>query len=196
MIGTRLTQAAKIAVVTVGLSAGSIASYCGAVVWNGNFHALEDGQVYRSAQLGKNDLARVIAAYGIKSILNLRGPNADQAWYRDELATSNEHGVVHYDFSLSSRRPVPPEVMTTLVEMVRTAPKPLLIHCKSGSDRTELVAALYRYSVEGKSADEAAAELSLRFGHFPYLTSKTGAMDESFRIWLERSPMTSAAVQP
>jgi hypothetical protein len=51
MIGARLKRTVKITVVTVGLSVGSIASYCGAVVWSGNFYTLEDGQVYRSAQL-------------------------------------------------------------------------------------------------------------------------------------------------
>lgn len=59
MIGARLKRIATIAVVAVGLSAGSIASYCEAVVWSGIFHTFEEGQVYRSAQLNKNDLARV-----------------------------------------------------------------------------------------------------------------------------------------
>ena len=149
MIGKGLRQIAAIAVLMVGLSAGSIAAYCEAVVWSGNFHTLEEGQVYRSAQLDSNELAQVIAAHDIKSILNLRGSNPGQTWYRDELAIAEERGVTHYDLALSARRRVPPEVMRKLVEIMRTAPKPLLIHCKSGSDRTGLAAALYRCAIEG-----------------------------------------------
>lgn len=188
MIGRRLKKAAMIAVLSVGVTAGSIASYCGAVVWSGNFHSVEEGQVYRSAQLDKADLESVIAAHGIKSILNLRGVNKGSSWYQDEIATSHAHGVTHYDIGLSARRRVTREEMQKLVETIRAAPKPLLVHCMSGADRTGLVSALYRYSIEGTSADDAAAELSLRYGHFPWLTSKTNAMDESFRAWLELPP--------
>jgi hypothetical protein len=68
--------------------------------------------------------------------------------------------------------------------ILRSAAKPLLIHCKAGSDRTGLVAALYRYAVAGEPAEQAVSELSLHFGHFPYLTSETGAMDDSFGTYV------------
>jgi protein tyrosine/serine phosphatase len=64
--------------------------------------------------------------------------------------------------------------------IVRDAPKPLLVHCKAGADRTGLVSALYRFAGEGVSADQADRELSLVYGHFPYLTSRSKAMDDSF----------------
>ena len=50
----------------------------------------------------------------------------------------------------------------------------------SGADRAGLVAALYSYAIDGKSAEAAAGQLSLLYGDFPYLTSGTIAMDESF----------------
>lgn len=167
----------------IGVPAASIGAYSGTVILSGNFHTVEEGQVYRSAQLGKADVESVISEHGIRSILNLRGPNVDQAWYRDEIAVAHELGIVHYDVGLSARRPVPLDLMQRLVEIVHQAPKPLLIHCRSGADRTGLVSALYRYAVEGKSAEEAEAELSLRYGHFPWLISKTNAMDQSFQIY-------------
>jgi protein tyrosine/serine phosphatase len=64
--------------------------------------------------------------------------------------------------------------------IVRDAPKPLLVHCKAGADRAGLVSALYRFTGEGMSADQADRELSLVYGHFPYLASRSKAMDDSF----------------
>src|SRR5947209_4291769 len=75
-----------------------------------------------------------------------------------------------------------------ILDIVRGAPKPLLIHCKSGADRTGLVAALYRYAEGGASAAEADRELSLAYGHFPYLTSRSGAMDDSFWAYVRANP--------
>jgi protein tyrosine/serine phosphatase len=73
-----------------------------------------------------------------------------------------------------------------ILDIVRRAPKPLLIHCMSGADRAGLVAALYDYAIAGESADKADGQLSLAYGHFPYLTSRTGAMDASFWAFVHR----------
>ncbi len=113
-------------------------------------------------------------------MLNLRGAHVGQSWYDDEIAAAGELGLAHFDYPLSSKRLVTSEQIEEVLDIVRKAPKPLLIHCKSGADRTGLVAALYRFSETGASAAEADRELSLVYGHFPYLTSRSGAMDASF----------------
>ena len=95
-----------------------------------------------------------------------------------------EHAVDHYDVRISAHHTPTADQMAQILTILRTAPKPLLIHCKAGSDRTGLVAALYRSAIEGEPAEQAASELSLRFGHFPYLMSKTGAMDDSFSAYV------------
>ena len=71
--------------------------------------------------------------------------------------------------------------MTELVEFLRDAPKPLLIHCRAGSDRTGLACAIY-VAARGGSYHDAQEQLSLYYGHFPYFGSKSMAMD----ITLER----------
>ena len=128
-------------------------------------------------------LEHVITEHGIRSVLNLRGSHPHADWYDDEVATADALGVAHYDFALSAKRRATPAAMQELIAIVRAAPKPLLIHCKSGADRTGLVAALYRFAVEGDTAEDAATELSLQYGHFPWLTSKSGAMNDSFRAY-------------
>ena len=70
--------------------------------------------------------------------------------------------------------------MQKLINIVKNAKKPILIHCKAGADRTGLVSALYLYSIGDKNALKM---LSLKYGHFPYLFSPTSAMDESFKLY-------------
>lgn len=176
----RLARGLIAAVLAVGLGAGGYAAYCGILIAEGNVHTVQNGVLYRSAQLGPATLAIVVRQYGIKSVLNLRGAHAGKPWYDGEVAAAREIGVAHYDYPLSAKRLVNAGQIADLMALVRRAPKPLLIHCQSGADRTGLVAALYEYAVAGESPDEADRQLSLAYGHFPYLISRSGAMDDSF----------------
>jgi protein tyrosine/serine phosphatase len=187
-----LLRSLKIAVVAVIATAGSVGGYWGILQYEGNLHAVEAGVLYRSAQPSAAELASTARQYGIKSVLNLRGPNAGSPWYEEELAGSRALGLVHYDYSLSAKRFVTGAQIADLIKILRDAPKPLLIHCKSGSDRAGLVAALYRYAIAGASAAEADRELSLLYGHFPYLTSASVAMDNSFWAYVRGSTHAAA----
>jgi protein tyrosine/serine phosphatase len=187
-LAATLLRSVKIGAVAVGLTAGSIGSYWGLIQYHGNFHTVTEGSFYRSAQLVKDELHTVVRSHGIRSILNLRGAHPGQSWYDDEVAVSKELGVAHYDYALSAHRVVTGPQITELLGIIREAPKPLLVHCKSGADRAGLVAALYRFADEGASAEEADRQLSLIYGHFPYLTSRTRAMDDSFWAFVGKIP--------
>jgi len=146
-----------------------------------NFHVVSEGRIYRSAQMDAGSLAHAIQEHGIKTVINLRGGNDANDWYRAETATTRELGVQHYDFNLSASRQVRNGEMEEIVATMNRAPKPILVHCKSGSDRTGLVSALYLYCQEGKPADAADGELTIFYGHVPYLFWRgTIAMDHSF----------------
>jgi protein tyrosine/serine phosphatase len=178
--------------VSVGLIAASIGGYWGILQYQGNLHAVSEGVLYRSAQLSKSETRWAVREYAVKSVLNLRGAHKGQSWYDDEIAAAGELGLAHFDYPLSAKRFVTSQQIKEVLDIVRKAPKPLLIHCKSGADRAGLVAALYRFSETGASAAEADRELSLVYGHFPYLTSRSGAMDDSFWAFVHRTARTSA----
>lgn len=190
--GGRLIRSLKVGVVAIGLSAASVGSYWGLIQYQGNFHAVADGVVYRSAQLDKGELNSVVRDHGIRAILNLRGAHPGEAWYDDEVAVSQDLGVAHYDYGLSAHRFVTDEQIAQLLGVIRQAPKPLLVHCKSGADRAGLVSALYRFAEEGVSADEADRQLSLVYGHFPYVTSRSRAMDDSFWAFVGKAAVPRA----
>lgn len=148
---------------------------------NGNFHAVVEGEVYRSAQMTGGQLEEYTGKVGLKSVLNLRGAAAGTDWYDAEIADSARLGLAHADFALSASREVTNDEAVQLIALMRALPKPLLIHCKQGSDRTGLLAALYLASIKGIDADTADDALSIVYGHFsvPYL-SAAYAMDISW----------------
>jgi len=187
-----LIRSLRVGVVAVGLTAGSIGSYWGAVQYHGNFHTVSQGTFYRSAQLDKDELEEAVRGQGIRAVLNLRGAHPGEPWYDDEVAVSKALGVAHFDYGLSAYRMLTDSQMADVLGIIRHAPKPLLVHCKSGADRTGLVSALYRFAVEGKNAQEAEQQLTLLYGHFPYLTSRTRAMDDSFQMFVRKTTASAS----
>jgi len=176
---------------TVSVCVLAIAGACGAYLvglqLTGNFHEVIPGEFYRSAQPSEQQLRDYIRKYGIKTVLNLRGPS-DQQWYRQEVETTENLGAVHIDYAMSSARKLSVKEMADVAALMRTAQKPLLVHCTHGADRSSLVSAIYLKEVAQRDEDEAEKQLSLYFGHvaIPYL-SRSYAMDESWEA-LEAVP--------
>ncbi|TFF27831.1 protein tyrosine phosphatase [Jiella endophytica] len=149
----------------------------------GNVHAVDDdGQFYRSATLSAGYLERIVETKGIRTIVNLRGGEG-RDWYEAERAVAAKHGVDFLSFHLSAKDIPGPRTLEDLLFVLKNAPRPILVHCKSGSDRTGLASALYLYAVAGTTVAKADAQLSLRYGHFPWLGSRTVAMDEAFSAY-------------
>ena len=145
-----------------------------------NLHEVTPGKAYRSAQLSGDQFRDIIQKYGIKSVINLRGSNHVD-WYDQETNATTQLGVKHYDFALSASQQVTVEEMDRIVTTLASAPKPLLLHCKNGADRSGLVSALYVLTQEGASIEKADEQLTIRCAHFPYLFwHDTVAMDDSF----------------
>lgn len=159
-----------------------VGGYIGYILKTGNLHQLADGKIYRSGQLTATQFEHLLTKHGIRSVLNLRGPSRGE-WYRFETNATTRLGVQYSSMKLSAARELTEEEMDQLVTLLRDLPKPLLIHCNGGADRTGLACALYRLDVEGKPAGVASGELNPFFGHIPYLKWRYSiAMDRSY--WL------------
>jgi protein tyrosine/serine phosphatase len=158
------------------------ASYFGVYMQvQGNFHPITSGEAYRSAKLDRDKLEYYIEKYNIKSIVNLIGEDPHKPWYREELQVCAERNVKHYDVSLSATQGPTDEDARKLVEIFKSAPRPVLIHCKGGSDRSGLVAAMWKVIVDKEPKSEARKQLSILYGHFPI--GDTSAMDRFFEHW-------------
>jgi protein tyrosine phosphatase (PTP) superfamily phosphohydrolase (DUF442 family) len=150
----------------------------------GNFHEVEKGVIYRSSWLGAGGLEKAISRHGVKSVLNLCGEQPGDAWYNGETQVARRHGIVFRSLALSANTELDVKQVADLVEALRDAPKPLLIHCRAGSDRTGLACAIYVAS-HGGSYRDACEQLSLYYGHFPYFGSKSVAMDVTLERFYE-----------
>lgn len=161
-------------------SATILVSLVISVLHDDNFHAVTDGVIYRSKQIEPQSFVFYIDKYKIKSVLNLRGEQASSEWYQQEIAVMKQQGIAHFDYRLSAIREVDSETLDKILTIIDTAPKPILIHCLGGADRTGLVCAIWKYRHEGIKPDIAVKQLSSAYGHFPYFGNRTVAMDISY----------------
>lgn len=157
-----------------------IAALIGIQLYFGNEHVSVPGELYRSAQPTGEDIREYAQEYGIKSIINLRGENEQYDWYKEEVATAKELGIKHINFRMKAARELTNEQALELIEVMRKAPKPVLIHCRAGADRTGLAAALYVAAIAKKSEFAAEYQLSLRYGHIPLWWTEAYAMQRTF----------------
>jgi len=147
----------------------------------GNFHVITPGQAYRSARLDRDELEYYLPKYNIKSILNLAGKKFSDHHYRDEIEVCRELNIVHYDLHLPADRKPSSHKIDRLITILKTASRPVLIHCKAGADRTGLAAALWKVIIDREPKSRAKKQLSIRFGHMPF--GPTTAMDNFFTEW-------------
>lgn len=154
--------------------------YLGVLQLTGNFHEVLPRELYRSAQPSAADIAIYARQYAIKTIVNLRG-KSKEGWYRQEVDAANRAGIAHIDFRLSASKKVSPDEVRQLVALLQDAPKPILIHCQAGADRTGLASMIYLQQIAGADEETAERQLSVRYGHIgiPYI-SAAFAMDESW----------------
>ncbi|NKN35126.1 dual specificity protein phosphatase family protein [Agrobacterium sp. a22-2] len=161
--------------------------YLGYLQWSGNFHEVIPGEYYRSAQPTAAQIADYAKRYKIRTIVNLRGASTE-TWYQNETLAAQDLGITHVDFKMSATHALTPERAQELVQLLKKAQKPILVHCQAGADRSGLASVLYLNQVA--LMDEHTAEeqlMPILYGHvgIPYI-SRTFAMDESWEN-LERT---------
>jgi protein tyrosine phosphatase (PTP) superfamily phosphohydrolase (DUF442 family) len=129
--------------------------------------------VWRSNQPGPRRLRRY-RDMGIRTVLSLRGEGLSSHRLFEEEAC-RELGLELVTISLKARDLVSRRRLLDLLDIFDRIEKPFVMHCKSGSDRAGLAAALYLLHVEGRPVEEARKMLSWRYIHFR--NSATGILD-------------------
>ena len=131
-----------------------------------NFHWIVPRDSARSAQAYAGWLAPFLRRHGIKSLINLRGPNPKYGWWRYEKRVCDALKVEHLDVMLDSRHLPWRSMLANLFDAFDRAPRPFLVKCSGGQDRSSFAAALYLLHRDGWSAMDAA---EAQFARFPYL---------------------------
>lgn len=177
--GGRIRRLGLVCLAVVLAAAGFCGGWAAWLRLAGNIHEVEAG-VYRSAQPSPALILAFVRDHQVRTVLNLRGGHPGEDWFDAEAGAVQQAGARLISIRLSATREPDDGTLTTLLETLRTAERPLLIHCYSGADRAGLASALYALTVAHRPAALAAEQLSFRYGHFPWLTSRTGAMDRAF----------------
>jgi len=142
-------------------------------VWWTNLHEVAPG-VWRSNQPGMARLRR-LKAEGFATIISLRGDPRTS----DALLESDECkrlGLTFETIALSARRAFPADTYLKAIDLIRDAEKPVLFHCKSGADRTGIIAAFYLIDVMAAPVEEARKHLHWRYFHLN--NAHTGILDD------------------
>ncbi|MCK4651112.1 tyrosine-protein phosphatase [Candidatus Babeliales bacterium] len=147
-----------------------------------NFHAVEKYQFYRSNQLPSKSLKKYINKYGIKSVLNLRGQNDKKWWYKERNACEKMK-VQLYNIALTETKLPTKSQIEEILDVFDNAQKPILVHCKSGVDRTGMISALWALDKQHRSKKNALKQLSLFYGHVKLSHS---SMTKFINMWQGR----------
>ena len=135
-----------------------------------NFHTIAEGMAYRSAQPDENLLRAVIGEFGIRTVINLRGENPEEAWWQVEQRVCDDLSVELINIPMSAFHLPAPAVLLALYEVLTSAEHPIWIHCMAGADRTGAAAAIWCMGVLGQSRQEASQQLSPTYGHIAVFT--------------------------
>jgi uncharacterized protein (TIGR01244 family) len=157
-----------------------IGLYAAYLVHTDNFHTVIAGELYRSARPSPEEIAEWHKRYGIKTIINLHGAHPYADWYRKEKATAESLGIKFIVHQMSAQRDVQADEVEQILNILATAQRPILVHCRNGADRSGLVSALYVAGVARGSEFFAELQLTPFFGHLPFAFIRSYAMDRSF----------------
>ena len=176
--------------------AASLVAVTAPYVWNAldNFHVVIPGKVYRSGQMSSGHLLARIKANGIRTIVNLRGSNPNEAWYRDEIETAQTSALFHIDLPIDSVWPTRDE-LRELMQALETCPKPVLLHCQSGIDRTGTASALAELLLDDDCTPELAlGQMTWQYGCLPGSKCRKNMSDFllAYETWLETQHRTTS----
>lgn len=169
------------------------AGFLGVRWGSGNRGTVIPGRVYRSSQLSGEALERWIRQDGIRTVINLRGPNPQAPWYRNERSATLRSGAVQVDLTLASDHWLSRAQARTLLETLDRAEYPILIHCQWGAERTGLVSSLIQLLEDGNGPDAAAREFS---AYYLYAPTQDGQVMSGhlrlYRRWLRQQGLSHA----
>jgi protein tyrosine/serine phosphatase len=128
-----------------------------------NFRVVEDGVLYRSAQLSMSGFCRVVHDYRLKTVVCIRDGKSNDDQAEEEHCRQNGIRFVR----LAPRNwgpidgivPADEELGKFFDVMDDKRNYPVLVHCFAGAHRTGAYVAVYRMEYDGWTNDKAIAEL-------------------------------------
>ena len=150
------------------------------MIWD-NFDKVDStGMCYRSGHPGMKVLTK-FKKLGGNTVVNLRG-----GWDLPHNSLERERcDFLDLNFAnipISATEPPKKESLLELIALFREGNRPFLLHCKSGADRTGLVAGVFCMSMRGASAQDAKRNLNIKYLHFGF--GKKGILRAFFDFYI------------
>ena len=143
----------------------------------GRFATVDAGKLYRCRQpLGMQ--WKVVKAYGIRTVINLRPRDEDAEEFDSEVAACRDNDFKLVEIPISHMPPTDDMIAKFLT--AARADAPAVVHCEFGKNRTGFMAATYRVVVQDWPAQRAMDEL------LDLETSQTPEMIRDYQEILER----------
>lgn len=135
-----------------------------------NFDEVDPGKFYRSAQLSPAELKEIVQKYGIKTVISLRGAPESSYWVKPQVKALEELNTKFYSFWWTSDYFPDAEEFKSYLKLLKTTEYPILVHCRSGSDRTGEATAMYAIDFMHTPKEEAIDKhLNWHYWHFEFL---------------------------
>jgi len=142
-----------------------------------NFHRVSE-EAFRSSQPTMWQLRRMVRKHGIKTIINLKGPNQDSAYWAFEREQCAKLGVRLVDVSIASRSLPSHERIKRASTVFDSVEYPIWMHCKAGADRAGIYSTLYQHFRLGVPIEQTDQLRLWPYGHIK--RSKAGMADFFF----------------
>ena len=147
-----------------------------------NLHTVIDKTVYRSSQPTGANIIADGARLHLASIINLRGAHPKAPWYQEERRAANKAHIEHYDIALSAHILPTDAQLAHLILMIKAAPKPVLLHCMGGADRTGLASAISLVLFAHPTEVQIKRQMTWRYNVFSRHTVGYQVFSQYFRV--------------
>lgn len=128
-----------------------------------NFRVVRPGVLYRSGQMTKEGLNRILNDYGIKTVVNLRDGQTERDRTEETFCKSREIRFVRIQPNrwgdVGGSVPVEAGVHTFRALMSDPSNYPVLVHCFAGIHRTGAYCAIYRMEFDHWNNSRAIDEM-------------------------------------
>jgi protein tyrosine/serine phosphatase len=142
--------------------------YASVVRVSKNFYIVDPGKFYRSAQLTPSELEGAIDKYGIKTVISLRGAPQNSYWYPGEVEVLEKRQVKFLHFGWTSDYFPHNDDFQGFMRALKEEQYPILVHCRTGADRTGEASAIYAIEYMHLPKDQAISEqLNFKYWHVP-----------------------------
>jgi len=154
------------------------------------------GRLYMAGQPDGRECAQWIERFGVRSIVNLRGSDKDRRSFVEERACTENAGIERLDLPFLAAADPPRHLVQAFIRRFPSLPEPVLVHCRSGVDRSAMGVFLGLMLMD-RPFDEAASWVRSLFKHPCFRACPQKRFVDAFEAWCKgkgRAPDRAALI--